>query len=547
MREFIRKLWRGRAGSYITFSLLLVGSAVLVGGVMSQGSGCYTPPGHGCGDTWPDPINSSGGWNQSSGPGYTIRAIFDGTTDAAHPGQKATHYLGSEGMPVGTTGTYLWTPPPDAHGFLFARPPKPGGPPFVWEGLAPNTSIQVSFYFPQKPAGVVGPWKVTEYFEVHTSDGQYDRAVHTTALDGSATQSAEPAALDAESRAAFESASMVWELARWFDFPSMAMDTTACQSWIDFLRGEQVFFAVRMPVTSTVTGGAVRVPFVSGANYPSMLRIQRYWPAAYVYTATLELRPERLTFLANTLPEAADEQWLAFGVSPDAPACPAGLNIAAGNWTAMGTVFLDLSHRSDDCLGCIQPIYFCYEGQDSPLAALASSLAGKPASAADGITCFGPQDVPIGGGPNWNVMGAGSRAAMPPASLRFLHAVSNRTGVERDFNLSCQSDLAVTWRMYGGTSTAPDLGQPLTNTVRLTDKQVKFIWLISDPLPTDTRPGSYSLRFAAALASAPTESRWASDIIWVGDWVPPPTPRPAVIPTPTEPPRGIIWLPLVIR
>ncbi len=127
---------------------------------------------------------------------------------------------------------------------------------------------------------------------------------------------------------------------------------------------------------------------------------------------------------------------------------------------------------------------------------------------------------------------------MPPESLRFLHAVSNHTGVERDFNLSYQSDLGVTWRMYGGTSTAPDLGQPLANTVRLTDKQFKFIWLISDPLPTDTRPGSYSLRFAAALASAPTESRWASDIIWVGDWVPPPTPRPAVTPTSTEPPTS---------
>jgi hypothetical protein len=532
MREFILKLWRGRSGSYIAFFLLLVGSAVLVSGVMSQGSGCYTPPGHGCGDTWPDPVNSSAGWNQTSGPGYTLRAIFDGTNNAAQPGQMATHYLGSEGMTVGTTGTYIWTPPPDAHGFLFSRPPEPGGPPFVWEGLAPNTSITVSFYFPQKPAGVVGAWKVTEYFEVDTSDGQFDRAVHTTALGGSAAQPADP---QAARRAASESAGMVWELARWFDFPGVDLDTTACQSWIDFLRDKQAFFAVRMPVTSTASGSAVRVPFVSGANYPSMLRIQRYWPAAYVYTATLELRPERLTFLANTLPEAAGEQWLAFGVAPDAPACPAGLSIKGGNWTAMGTLFLDLSHRPDNCVGCILPIYFCYEGQEPPLASLTFSLAGNAAPAAEGITCFGPQDVPIEGGPNWNVMGAGSRAAMPPASVRFLHAVSNHTGVERDFNVSYQSDLAVTWRMYGGTSTAPDLGQALTSTVRLTDNQYKFIWLISDPLPAETRPGSYSLRFIAALASAPTASRWASDIIWVGDWVPPPSPLPTVTSIPTEP------------
>ena len=542
MREFIRKLWRGPAGSYITFSLILVGSAVLVAGVMAQGSGCSTSPGSGCAP----PTNSSAGWNEAPPPGYTMRAVFNGATATALPGQKTTHVLGSDGMQAGATGRYVWTPPPGAGGFVFARSPKPGGPPFVWENVAPNTTIQVSFNFPQKPLGVPGAWRVTETFEVTTSDGQSDRAAHTTALDGAAAQSAQPAPPDPESRPASGSASIVWELARWFDFPSMALDTNSCQSWIDFLRDDQAFFAVRMPVTHTA-GGAVRVPFVSGANYPSMLRIQRYVPSGYVYTTTLELRPERLTFLTNTLPQAAGEQWLAFGVSRDAPACPAGLNINARGWTAMGTIFLDLSHRPDNCLGCILPIYFCYEGQDSPLAPLTSALAGKPAAAEEGITCFGPQDVPIGGGPNWSVMGAGSRTAMPPESLRFLHGVSNRTGVVQDFNLSYQSDLNVTWRMYGGTSTAPNLGQPIASPLRLGDKLTQFVWLISDPLPAGTRPGSYSLRFSAALASAPTASRWASDIIWVGDWVPPPTPRPAVTPTPTEPSRGGVWLPLLVK
>ena len=542
MRKFIRKLWRGQAGSYITFSLMLLGSAVLVAGVMAQGSGCNSGASNSCGNS-----NSSAGWNEAPPPGYTMRAIFDGATATALPGQRATHVLGSEGIQTGATGRYVWTPPPGAGGFDFSRSPKPGGPPFVWENVAPNTAIQVSFNFPQKPLGVSGGWKVTEYFEVDASNGQSDRVAHTTTLGGSGVQATQPAAPVAESRPASGSAGIVWELARWFDFPSMALDTNSCQSWIDFLRDEQAFFAVRMPVTHTATGGAVRVPFVTGANYPSMLRIQRYMPSGYVYTTTLELRPERLTFLANTLPEAAGEQWLAFGVSPDAPACPAGLSINARNWTTMGTLFLDLSHQPDNCLGCILPIYFCYEGQDSPLAPLTSTLVGKPASAAEGITCFGPQDVPIGTGPNWNVMGAGSLTAMPPASLRFLHAVTNRTGVERDFNLSYQSDLGVTWRMYGGTSSAPNLGQPIASPLRLGDKLTKFIWLISDPLPTSTRPGSYSLRFVAALASAPTATRWASDIIWVGDWVPPPTPRPAVTPTPTEQSRGSIWLPLLLR
>ena len=541
MREFICRLWRGPTRSYLTFSLLLIGSAVLVAGVMAQGSGCNSGASNSCGNS-----NSSAGWNEAPPPGYTMRAIFDGATATALPGQKATHVLGSDGMQAGATGRYVWTPPPGAGGFVFSRSPKPGGPPFVWENVAPNTAIQVSFNFPQKPLGVSGGWKVTEYFEVTASNGQSDRVAHTTTLGGSGVQATQPAALVAESHPASESASMVWELARWFDFPSMALDTNSCQSWIDFLRDDQAFFAVRMPVTHTA-GGAVRVPFVSGANYPSMLRIQRYVPSGYVYTATLELRPERLTFLANTLPEAVGEQWLAFGVSRDAPACPAGLNINARGWTAMGTLFLDLSHRPDNCLGCIQPIYFCYEGQGSPLDAMAVSLAGKPAAEEEGITCFGPQDVPIGGGPNWSVMGAGSLTAMPPASLRFLHGVSNRTGVEQDFNLSYQSDLDVTWRMYGGTSSAPNLGQPIASPLRLGDKLTKFIWLISDPLPAGTRPGSYSLRFAAALAAAPTASRWASDIIWVGDWVPPPTPRPAVTPTPTEPSRGIVWLPLLLR
>ena len=183
MREFIRKLWRGPAGSYITFSLLLLGSAVLVAGVMAQGSGCNSGASNSCGTS-----NSSAGWNEAPPPGYTMRAIFDGTTATALPGQKATHVLGSDGMQAGATGRYVWTPPPGAGGFVFSRSPKPGGPPFVWENVAPNTAIQVSFNFPQKPLGVSGAWKVTEYFEVTTSDGQSDRAAHTTTLGGSAAQ-----------------------------------------------------------------------------------------------------------------------------------------------------------------------------------------------------------------------------------------------------------------------------------------------------------------------------------------------------------------------
>jgi len=546
MRASIRRIWGGPARSYIMFFLLLVGAAISVAVVMAESQHC------GCGANPLDPINSSSGWNQTSGPGYTIRAIFDGTNGTAHPGQKATHYLGSEGMVVGTTGTYIWTPPEYASGLSFSRPPEPGGPPFVWEGLAPNTSLQVSFYFPQKPAGVFGDWNVTEYFEVSTSDGQYDRAVHTTTLDGASALATEPTASLAQSRETSASDNMVWELARWFDFRSTVMDTTTCQIWVDFLRSPQAFFAVRMPASSTTSGDAVRVPFVSGADYPSMLRIQRYAPASWIYTATLELRAERLTYVANALPQEEGEQWLPLGVSSDAPACPASLSIAAGNWSLMGTIFVDLSHRADNCLGCLQPIYFCYEGQDSPLtmAKPTSAQAADSAPATDGITCFGPQTVSIGGGPSWNVMGTTSLIAMPPESLRLYHAVSNRTGVERDFNLSYESDLAVTWRLYRGTSTAPNMSQPLGNTVRLTDKQVQFIWLISDPLPTDTPPGSYSLRFAAALASAPAEARWASDIIWVGEWVAPPTepPPPATATaTPTEPALRLLWLPVVVK
>jgi hypothetical protein len=443
-------------------------------------------------------------------------------------------------MKAGATGRYVWTPPPATAGFSFSRPPKTDGPPFVWEGLAPNTSVQVSFTLPQKPLGVTGAWRVSETFEVSASDGQSDRVVHTTTLDTVAA-AAQPLPEDPTGQPAAGAASVVWELARWFDFPSSALDTASCQSWVDFLRDDQAFLAVRLPVAQTA-GGAIRAPFVSGPGYPSMLRIQRYVPSGYVYTATLELRPERLTFMANTLPQATAEQWLAFGVSADAPPCPAGLSINARNWTAMGTLFVDLSHRPDNCLGCLQPIYYCYEGQRSPLDALAFSVAGSPAAAEEGITCFGPQDAPIGGGPNWSVMGAGSLAAMPPETLRFLHGVANRTGADQDFNLTVQSDLAVPWRMFGGTSSAPNLAQPIASPLRLVDKQTRFIWLISDPLPQGTPPGSYSLRFAAALASAPAASRWASDIIWVGGWVPPPTPRPQATPS-----RDNTWLPVLNR
>jgi hypothetical protein len=136
----------------------------------------------------------------------------------------------------------------------------------------------------------------------------------------------------------------------------------------------------------------------------------------------------------------------------------------------------------------------------------------------------------------WKLAGEGTAIVTPTQSIQLHHYIANRSGGTLSFNLTPQSNLGVTWRMYGGTSTAPNMSQLITPPMTVADNEFKHFWLISDPLPSGTAPGPYSLRLTAATVSDPTKTQWTGDIIWVGDWV-----------APTEPVKHYIFLPMLFK
>jgi hypothetical protein len=324
----------------------------------------------------------------------------------------------------------------------------------------------------------------------------------------------------------------VWSIARWLDFPNDPMTTATCTDWMNLLRSEDAFLALRVPVT---TSAAASTPLLLTGDFVPLMIMERYIPSAIVYSATLQLRPERQHFLAAALPKAEGEEWLALGVVPDAPACPAALNVAAKNWSFAARIFLDLSGEPDYCRGCILPFYVCYEGQTEPLTSQATALAlalaggspGVTTYSGEGITCLGPQALQLITSVVWKLAGEGTAIVTPTQSIQFHHYIANRSGGSLTYNLTTESNLGVTWRIYSGTSAAPNLSQPITPPMAVANNEFKHFWLISDPLPAGTAHGPYSLRLTAAPVSAPTDVQWTGDMIWVGGWVAPP-PEPEI-------------------
>ncbi|MGQ9584140.1 MAG: hypothetical protein ACUVXG_01910 [Anaerolineae bacterium] len=533
MRESLRRALRGERGVYLQLFILLVGVAVGVFAWMSV-SGC----GPGCGGVAVGPPTSSS-WSTGliDAPVSPVRAVLMGVRAQGRSGEQMYRTLTCEGALPGVKASFTYYPPAGAWGFVFSDPPDSVTEQYYqWTDLSPTTAIHISFFLP-----FLYPWsrlpdRACESFTVRTSDGGVSAVMHVTEVWVRASQEepASEALRTPDPPAASDETHRVWQVIRWLDFPTETMDTARCTDWFNLLRSDKAFLALRVPIApSEVPTQALQIPlllagdFAPFGDFAPILQIWRYVPGTTVYSTTLELRPDRSTFLANVLPQAEGEYWLALGVPPDAPACPPGLNVAAKNWSLGARIFLDLSDQPNNCQGCTLPLYYCYEGQDEPLspqvAALTSALAGDGVStyAEQGITCMGPQSTQLITSLVWKLGGASTDIVTATQPITFHHYIVNRSGNPLSFNLSPDSDLDVAWHFYGGSSEAPDLEQPITPPMPVANQEFKHFWLISDPLPADTAHGPYVLRLTAAPVSVLTDTQWTGDTIWVGDWVAP--------------------------
>ncbi len=553
MGEFMRRVFHAERGLYLQWLGILAVLAVGLFAWMSL-SGCGelgSDPG--CGGIVTGPATSSSWSSGLTAPQpSTFKAVMAGVTTLASPGERTYRHLRCEGTEIGTTVSYRYYPPGAAWDFSFSTPPDSvTSQSYEWRNLVPGAEVLLSFRFPILHKWDRNPYKGTESFSARTSDGGVSAVMHTTEIyHATAAGESPPNGLPPEApRTEPQSQSnQIWYLIRWLDMSSDSMTTAVCEDLLDLLRSDDAFLALRVPVTpSAVVSEAASVPLLLGGDFVPQMQIYRYtpYPAMTVYSTTLELRPDRLHFLGNALPGAEGEEWLALGVPSDAPACPSGLNQAPGSWSFSSRIYLDLSGQPDYCRGCTLPFYVCYEGQSEPLtsqaAALALALAGSSpdmtAYSNQGITCLGPEAIQLTSSLVWKLAGAGTDIVTPTQSIQFHHYLVNRSGGTLSFNLTTESDLGVTWRIYGGTAEVPNLSQPITSPVAVADDEFKHFWLISDPLSADTAHGPYSLRLTAALVSSPLDLQWTGDMIWVGDWVAPPS----------EPTMHRIYLPVVFK
>ncbi len=547
MFEFIRRALRGEAGAYIqalVVSLLLAGLVYTV----VFNTGCSDE------EEEPVPIRTCPETDRLSRTRSDFQVRLQANAPQARPGERATRTLKGQGDPGTSKVTYSWTPPAGATNLSFNPAPDVDGPPALWLDLSPDKEINISYNQPSLPPGeraslaidvAVAEWdgqsSITSFTTLITNE-----SLRVTAPRSRATLAPRSPAAEAE----------LWEIRQWTDQGGITLTTDLCRDWFDLLQSDDTFLALRAPVspTTNITEG-YPLPIVFGGSYSNTLQLFDYDTFSPVISAPVEVRPERFGFLENSLPSAPGEHWLALGLTSEPIICPAGLEIGPDRWGFKAIGYLDLAHQVDSCQGCVLPVYYCYEGQEAPsipgtkggtvAAAVAQVLArtlGVTSYQGEGITCFGPQAVPLkDDAPQWQLGGATAVWVTPTQTITLYHSIHLDYNTDpMTFTLDHAGTLGVEWHLYDGDSIDPDLDAPLTLPITATREEPRYLWFISEPIPGQTASGAHTFFITATSTMAPYESLWTSDQVWVGGWVIPP-----LEPSPGH--RYRVYLPLVIK
>ena len=290
---------------------------------------------------------------------------------------------------------------------------------------------------------------------------------------------------------------------------------------------------MRLPIgPTTVSGGAVGYdsPLLFGADNEGndlspKLRIFANPEWQTLVEGNMELRPERLAFLDETLPAADGEAWLALGLAPDAPDCPPDSGAPANEWDASLELNLDLNQAPNTCIGCELLLYACWEGQElPPIAAMKAT-----SFAASNITCIGPQRVTLAPDPSdWTLIAPTSAIITPTETISFSYGLRSMNQ-PISVALTLSSSLPVDWTLFHETPDGlPDLNRPLPPTVNAGFDTLWF-WAMGSALPAGTAHGPYVVEIHAVNQDDVTDDRFVDNFIWVGDWVAPP-PKPDATP-----------------
>lgn len=465
--------------------------------------------------------------------------------------------------------TYTWYPPAGASNFeFFGQQPEPGGPPFIFRNVpANNAAVPVMFDLPETGAydgerlpelliaqQGAGP-QATAYMlntvgqtqslpEVFNSVAEAVAAFQAAA----APQAAAPLQQTETAGRAQQATVDMWAIDQYFTREDITITTATCQQAVDLLQSDAAFIAVQVPEPPHEDYDSALLPIYgnTGLGLDDL-------DGGLALETEATFRPEQFTFLANTLPQEEGKIWVALGVQQTTPlTCPTAA--PTGAWELHTALTVDLSYVTDQCAGCVLDVQLCYEGQELPGNAAQRFVMGQAFDSALeklaetapnasvqtyrdwGVTCAGPlplQLVDTVTSNKWVLEGDSAQAITPTWTITLPHTL--RGG---DFSPPAQIDLdfaapiGTNWHWSNGVTTiTPPVnfagGWPPTN-----------IYLVGT-IPAGTPTGLYTVNITATQHTTPTDFRIGSDIIWVGDWSPPPEGG--------EAPRYAIYLPLVVR
>jgi len=458
--------------------------------------------------------------------------------------------------------TYTWYPPAGASNFeFFGKQPEPGGPPFVFRNVpANNAAVPVMFDLPV--TGAYDGERLPELLTAQQGAGPQATAYMLNTV-GQTQSLPEIFNSAAEAVAAFRAAALLpraetagraqanvdmWAIDQYFTREGITVTTATCQQTVDLLQSDAAFIAVQVPEPPHEDYDSALLPIYGD----SVLALDDL-DGELDLEAAATFRPEQFTFLANTLPQEEGKIWMALGVQQaSALTCPSAA--PSGAWEIHTGLTLDLSYVTEQCAGCVLDVQLCYEGQELPGnaaqrfvmgrafdSALAQLAEAAPNASVQtyrdwGVTCAGPlplQLVDNVQSNQWVMEGDSAQAITPTWTITLPHTLMGG-----DFSppalidLEFAAPIGANWHWSNGVTTiAPPVsfagGWPATN-----------IYLVGT-IPAGTAAGLYTINITATQQTTPTDFRIGSDIIWVGEWSPPPEGGDA--------PQYAIYLPLIVR
>jgi hypothetical protein len=433
-----------------------------------------------------------------------------------------------------------WTPPDGSTGHRFlALPPSDtdGEPPFEFSSVPtesgqPDAPVLSMSYVP--PA-VGGDHTFVDTIIATAPDGTIEAFSLSHAVGASVSAEA---SLDHLLRSKAAMVGPAWRFNHWLYLPGGGEELALAdaQEVMDYLQSGDFFIGVRFPVPTEADVLPYRLPVAMPPNDLPVIAIVDHdlpWQdddrSQSVGDVTLEYLPERNEWLENTMPDVPATRWAALAPSGDEVAfMEERFPLDAGVWEFYVTGIVELMDQPAGCDGCVLEIFACHEGSEPPPVfdtLLSLGWAKTAGVQTDGVTCVGPwaerlvdswSGSPADFDPPFAFSGQGVRRVQPPETVQFRHLL--QTDGSQTMSFRVETTGSGTWTLYEGDFDGPDLGRPVTGNLTVTG--FDEVWLVGD-IPGDAPSGPEQVTVYAGRASAPAAELWVTNVVWVGEWVPP--------------------------